>query len=146
MKTKLLKTSVLLLSFLLLFGCTPKNNEPVVDPNQDTNAAGTILAGADEAKKITLADVVSIELYDLEGNLTEKEVDKEAVVKAFNESMIDDTAYIEMLTGYRMDIHLQDDSTITLTSYGDTTKVVGTRGETTYHLISPELAKILLDK
>ncbi|MDF2613061.1 MAG: hypothetical protein K0S71_847 [Clostridia bacterium] len=144
MKMKLSKISFILLSALLLFGCSPQVSESPADPAQDNNAAGIILAGADQAKNISVENVESVQLFDLDGNSVEKEVDKETVVKAFNDSMIDDTSYIEMIAGYRMVITLKDASAITITSYGDETRVVASTKDTTYHLISPELAKILL--
>ena len=147
MKTKLLKMCTILLTTALLFGCSPTNNSPEAPAEQpDNNAAGAILAGADQAKNINAEDVVSIELYDLEDKEVEKELDTQAIVEAFNKSSIDDTAYIAMITGYRMVISLKDNTTISLSSYGDDSRVVAATENASYHLISPELAEILLDK
>lgn len=146
MKIKFSKMTIVLLSALLLFGCTPEAPEPAPTSNQDSNAAGIVLAGADLAKNIKSDDVKSIQLFDLEGNDVDKELNQESVIKAFNDSVIDDTSYIEMIAGYKMVITLKDASVITITSYGDETRVVASTKDTTYHLISPELAKILLNK
>ncbi len=145
MKTKFSKLCVILLSGLLLFGCTSRNTEPLPEVDQDNNAAGIILVGADQAKNINVNDVESIKLYDLEDTLIEKDLDKQTIVKAFNESVIDDTFYITMITGYRMVITLKNNDTITITSYGDDSRVVAASETMTYHLISPTLATILLD-
>lgn len=146
MKRKFTNTCVLFLSGLLLFGCASASNEPIQQPNQDANPAGIVLEGADQEKNITVDEVASIELYDIEDKLIEKEVNIEAAVDAFNASMIDDTFYIQMITGYKMVITLVDGNTINLTSYGSEDRVVASGKDFSYHLISPELGKILLDK
>ncbi|MFT9495372.1 hypothetical protein [Anaerosolibacter sp.] len=146
MKRKLSTIIVIVVSGLMLFGCAESKGSTADQPDPNSNPAGIILAGADQQKNISTEDVKSIERYDLEGKLVNSELNKEEVVKAFNDSMIDDTSYIEMITGYRMVITLKDGGKVTITSYGDETRVVAMVRDTTYHLISPEIAKILLNK
>lgn len=121
----------------------------VDEPNGDAAnpAAGIVLAGADEAKKIDVTTIKTIQLFDLDGKSVEKTFSEDeitAIGTAFNDSMIDDIAYIEMIAGYSMDITLDNDQVIHFTSYGDETRVVATTNGTTYHLICPEIGKILL--
>jgi hypothetical protein len=127
----------------------PTVTESIINtPTGDAiDSALDIVAGADEAKKIDISTIKTIQVYDLEGNLVKEISEKEeiaAVGTAYNESMIDDISYIEMITGYTMDIALANDQIIHITSYGDETRVVATVNEMTYHLICPEIAKILL--
>ncbi|WP_070000877.1 hypothetical protein [Cellulosilyticum sp. I15G10I2] len=145
MKIKFPKIHIVLLSGLLLFGCAPRDTEPIPPINQDNNAAGIILEGADQAKNINVEDVESVTLYDLEDNIVEKDLDKQDIVKAFNDSMIDDTSYITMITGYKMVISLRNNTEIQIISYGDDSRVVASTETMSYHLISPDLAKILLE-
>lgn len=118
-------------------------------PAGDTSAddiAGIIHVDAMKQKEIALDQIKTIELYDLEGNLilAFKEEEVKDIVAAFNNSLIDDTSYIEMITGSRMVISFNDDTTISLTSYGSDTHVVAGGERFNAHLISPELAKLLL--
>lgn len=146
MKRKISTIIVIVVSGLMLFGCAQNKGDIADQPDPNSNPAGIVLAGADQQKNISSEDVKSIELYDLDGKLVSDELNKEEIVKAFNDSMIDDTSYIQMITGYRMVVTLKDDGQINISSYGDETRVVAMVRDTTYHLISPELAKILLDK
>ncbi|MDF2545382.1 MAG: hypothetical protein K0R93_280 [Anaerosolibacter sp.] len=146
MKRKFSTIIVVVVSGLMLFGCAQSKGDIADQPDPNSNPAGIVLAGADQEKNISLEDVKTIELYDLDGKLVNGELNKEEIVKAFNDSMIDDTSYIQMITGYRMVITLKDDGQINISSYGDETRVVAMVRDTTYHLISPELAKILLGK
>lgn len=158
--------SILALSLMLIaVSCTSNKNvtnapsqtqEPTSveasaspDPNADAPnpAAGIVQAGADEAKQIDVTTIKSIELFDLDNNKVEKSfTDDEiaAIGKAYNESMIDDISYIEMLAGYSMDITLTTGQVIHITSYGNENNVVATTDGVTYHLICPEIGKILL--
>lgn len=129
---------------MLLSACSPKAPLPSPEPTQEDMAAGIILKGADEAKNIRIEDVEKVELYDLEGNVKDTDLDKTEIVNAFNASMIDDTSYIEMISGSILVISFKDDKRLTITSYGDDTRIVASTETQTYHLISPELAKILL--
>ncbi|PKM96250.1 MAG: hypothetical protein CVU84_00615 [Firmicutes bacterium HGW-Firmicutes-1] len=128
----------------------PLIDEPVIEEkNTDTvdPAAGIILAGADEAKQIDISSIKSIELFDLDNTLVEKtftETEVATLGNAYNESMIDDISYIEMLAGYSMIITLDTDQTIHITSYGNENNIVATTNGTTYHLICPEIGKLLL--
>ncbi|MBC7958270.1 MAG: hypothetical protein H7X94_00250 [Vallitaleaceae bacterium] len=108
---------------------------------------GMVLAGADEEKKIDLSTIKSIELFDLDGVKVEKnysEAEMTAIGTSYNDSSIDDIAYIEMITGYTMVITLDNDQTIRMTSFGDENHVVATTKDLTYNLICPEIGKILL--
>lgn len=127
----------------------PIVDEPIVDePTGDAaDPSKMILAGADEAKQIDVATIKTIALFDLDGKDLEKTFSADEITTigtAYNNSMIDDISYIEMLAGYSMDITLDNDQVIHLTSYGDENHVVATTNGTTYHLICPEIGKILL--
>lgn len=148
MKRKFSTIIVIVVSGLMLFGCTQSKGNIADQPDPNNNPAGIVLAGADQQKNIKVEDVKSIELYDLDGKLV-KDVSKEeinGIVKAFNDSVIDDISYIEMIAGYTMVITLNDDGKITITSYGNEDRVVAMVRDTTYHLISPVLGRILLGK
>lgn len=147
MKKRSVKILALALGGLVLFGCVQGAPSTVDQQNNSGGAAGIVLAGADEEKNINLEDVKSIELYDLEGNKIDRtftEEDIKDVVDAWNASFIDDTSYIEMITGYRMVITLEGDNQINITSYGNKERIVATYKDTTYHLVCPEIAGILL--
>lgn len=140
-------TAILCMAFIFISAQTP--DTPPVDTNTAGDAAaGAILAGADQEKNIDLQNIKNIELYDLEGNLilTFEADEANSIIAAYNSSMIDDTGYIEMITGSRMVINFNDGKTINLTSYGSETHVVAGGENFSHHLISPALAKILLEK
>ncbi|MFZ5967380.1 MAG: hypothetical protein ACOYVK_09440 [Bacillota bacterium] len=149
MKKRFSTALVIVVSGLVLFGCAQANTEVPTQPDQNNNAAGIVLEGADQQKNIRQENVKSIQLYDLDGKSVEREFDEEEIsdiVKAFNDSMIDDTAYIEMIAGYTMIISLNNDAEIRITSYGNEERIIATVNSITYHLISPEIGKILLGK
>jgi len=115
--------------------------------------------GCEEAKNISsigasisLENVKSGELYSLENvklrDLTKEELKK--VIESFNNSPISDEFYIMMLTGNTLIINLNGGGKISFTSYGSETNVianVATKEKTaSYHLVCPEIAKILLSK
>jgi len=148
MKRKSTKILAIIISSLVLFGCAQSTVDNIDQPNQDNNPAGTVLAGAEKEKNIKFEDVKSIELYDIEGNPLEglyTEAFKKDVVEAWNDSWIDDTSYIEMITGYKMEITLKDNNVINITSYGNKDRIVATMNDTTYHLACPEIGEILLN-
>ncbi|MCX7922095.1 MAG: stalk domain-containing protein [Clostridia bacterium] len=105
-----------------------------------------------KVKQIGAGEVESIKLFNLEQKMV-KELSGDEVAKivgCYNESVIDDTSYIEMIAGNMMVIALKNGSAVTFTSYGSQTNVVA-GGELngdriTYHLICPEIAKMLLEK
>jgi len=148
MKRRSMKIVAVFISCLVLFGCAQSTVDNIDQPNQDNNSTGTVLAGAEKEKNIKFEDVKSIQLYDIEGNPLERlytEEFKRDVVEAWNDSWIDDTSYIEIITGYKMVITLKDDNTINIISYGNKERIVATMNDTTYHLACPEIGEILLD-
>lgn len=148
-----LKNLVILLLVLVPFfvACSlnAKDDEELINPDVNGDpSTGTILAGADAAKAVDLENVKSIKLYDLEENIVDKEFSNEEIskiIKAYNESMIDDTMYIEMITGNKMVVSFKDGATITFTSYGDENHVVANGEDFSYHLICPYIGKLLLE-
>ncbi len=148
MKRPIYLVAVAILSMSLFIGCAPSSgNTP--QPPQDTSGSRLILSEAMAQKNIKLEDVKSIELYDLDDKPVGKpftDEDIKNIMIAYNESMIDDTSYIKMITGYRMIITLKNDKKVNLTSYGAEDRVVVGGDDFSYHLISPELANILLNK
>ncbi len=157
------KIKIAVLAFnLMIFsvGCTSPSPKVVQDlPTEEPTTeaavgdaaidplAGIVLVGADEAKKIDLTTIKTIQLFDIDGIAVEKTFSAEeitAIGQAYNDSMIDDISYIAMISGYTMDITLNTDQVIHMTSYGDDTRIVATTNDTTYHLICPEIGKILL--
>jgi hypothetical protein len=154
---------ILALSIPLLTGCNPSNepapqkqqkkppqsNSSVSQPTQGNSDTRLILPDAMEEKKINLENVKTIELYELDGKKLDTQFTSDEItniVKAYNESIIDDTSYIEMITGKRMVIGFKDGKKINIISYGNAERVVASGENFNYHLISPELAKILLAK
>jgi outer membrane murein-binding lipoprotein Lpp len=133
----------------LLSGCGQQVKSNDVSPVQDNGGARLILPQAMEQKAIKLENVQSIKLYSLEGNVinksfTDKEI--EDIVSSYNKSQIDDTSYIESITGNRMVISFKDATKINIHSYGSETYVVASGEKITYHLAAPEIAAILLKK
>ena len=148
---KIISTAlVLIVSGAVLAGCAQSSADigPEPDPNSNP-AAGIILEGADMEKNINLEDVRAIKLFDLDGNAIDREFSQEEVsdiVKAFNDSVMDDSSYIQMIAGKTMVITLNDNSEIRIISYGEETRIVATVNDMTYHLISPEIGKLLLEE
>lgn len=73
----------------------------------------------------------------------------ETVMKSFNESVIDQNPYIEMIAGNNLKIYLNDGKTINIISYGSKTNVVATffysdGNSKTYHLEASQIAQLLL--
>lgn len=113
-----------------------------VDPS-----LGIVAEGADEAKQIDIAAINNIQLFDLDGKAIEKAFSEDEIAsigKSYNESIIDDISYVQMISGYTMEITLANDQIIHITSYGDENHIVATTNDITYHLICPEIGKILL--
>jgi hypothetical protein len=144
-------TSILaaVITTALLSGCAQQAKPKDVNPVQGNGGARLVLPQAMEQKAIKLENVQSIKLYDLEGNLisksfTGKEV--EDIVASYNKSQIDDTSFIESITGNRMVIIFKDTTKISIHSYGSETYVVAAGEKATYHLAAPEIAAILLKK
>lgn len=147
---------------LLLTGCAandpaigseePPKGVAVGEPNP---AAGTSPTLDDEAGKAmqrekSIEGIVSITLKDLDGKDVDRTFSAEEISeieKAFNESYIMDTAYIEMIAGNTMTIALEDGREVFITSYGEENFIVARIGEgATYHLGCPVIGKILLEE
>lgn len=97
-------------------------------------------------------DVKAIELYDIDGKKI-SEFPKEEyskIISYLNSSKISNDPHILMLTGSIMKIIFNDSSEISFSSYGSETNCVVSgkyKGKDfNYHLVSPEIAKILLGK
>lgn len=106
----------------------------------------------DDDWKIDPEDVKKIELLSLEGyKVKEFDDDKEIekLIDSFNNSKVDERAFIEMIAGNTMMIETRDFN-IRITSYGSDTNVVATMEKDelyyTKHLICPEIAKLLLEE
>lgn len=118
------------------------------EPTGDAaDPSSIVLEGADEAKKIDITAIKTIEMFDIDGNKVEKTFSEDEILSigtAYNESMINDISYIQMIAGYSMDVTLDDGQILHFTSYGDENNVIATTNDITYHLICPEIGKILL--
>lgn len=96
-------------------------------------------------------DIMDITLFSLMDEKIKTYASEEyaAIVEAFNNAKIDDSFYIEMITGNKLVINLKDGSAIQMTSYGSKTNIVAIKrrpdGEAqSWHLVCPEIANILL--
>ncbi len=155
MKKAIILIIVLAVSTALLAVYAQNNRPDATVPPQNSIAPGEssdmrlVLPEAMEEKSISLADVKSIELLNLEGQPAGRKFSTEEIsdlVKVYNAAVIDDIAYIEMIAGNRMVITFKDETIINITSYGSDTHIVASGENMNYHLISPEIAKILLEK
>lgn len=76
------------------------------------------------------------------------ETDKEKIIKSFNEATIDSNMYVEMITGNVLKVTMNNGYVLTFTSYGSNTNVIvkfEKDGDSrTFHLVAPDIAKILL--
>ncbi len=147
---------------LLLTGCavespTVPSEEPpkgvaVGEPNPAAGTSPTLDEEAGKAmqREKSIEGIVGITLKDLEGKSVDRTFSAEEaaeIEKAFNDSYIMDTAYIEMIAGNTMTIALEDGREVFITSYGDENFIVARIGEgATYHLGCPLIGKILLEE
>lgn len=160
MKYTLGKLSVvLLISAVLLAGCGKDNNgvnnnqTGLPDTTNDMSTSTSPKLGEEQAKamkqEITIGDIESILIKDLEGNEVERffgPEDKLLIKRAFNDSFIMDTAYIEMITGNTMTIYLEDGREVNIHSYGQEDYIVASiDGGPTYHLGCNLIGTILLE-
>lgn len=97
-------------------------------------------------------DVKIIELYDIDGKKV-RDISKDEypkIIGYLNSSKISNDAHILMITGNVMKITFKDNSELNFSSYGSETNCVVSgkyKGkEFNYHLVSPEIAKLLLEK
>lgn len=118
-------------------------NGEVVD---STNAAAT------KEKWITMdtSTVTKMELFTLD-QVKVKDViglEKDDIMKSFNEATIDQNSYIEMITGNILKVTTSDGHVLTFTSYGSDTNVIVNfekDGESrSFHLVAPVIAQTLL--
>lgn len=100
---------------------------------------------------ISLDDVSDIALFNLmdEKIKTYAREEYPALIEAFNNAKIDDSFYIMLITGNKLVISLEDGTAIQMTSYGSETNIVALMSKpdgeaSSWHLVSPEIAKILL--
>ena len=91
-----------------------------------------------------LLNLDQVKLRDIIGN------EKDQIMQSFNEATIDPNSYIKMIAGNILKVTTNDGYLITFTSYGSETNVIANfeKGgiNTTHHLISPVIAKTLLQK
>lgn len=173
MKTKLI--CGLLLSGMLVFtGCnSSKVDEHVYqeDANSTTEETTTPSAEAPEgttaeaiedantstgkidaevAKQVDVDKVEAFQLIDIEGNSVEKSFSQEEIatfIEALNTSEISNDAYILMLAGNSLTISLDNEETVTITSYGDEDHIIASYSQGySFHLVCPEIGKLLLGK
>jgi hypothetical protein len=122
-----------------------------------TNVHGEIKDAPKTIKSVGAAispeDITDISLYNLmdEKIKTYAREEYAAIAEAFNNARIDDSFYIMILAGNKLTISLKDGTTIQITSYGSETNIVaiksGPDGKAqSWHLICPEIAKILLSE
>ena len=139
---------ILTLSVGVLAGCTSSGSTPKNSP-EDISSINLNIDEAMKEKEIKLEDVKSIELFDLDNKAIDKSFGEDEIkdiITAYNASMITHDSYIMMISGKQMRITLKDDTMINIHSYGSPTHVVASGENISYHLNSPEIAKILLDK
>jgi len=127
------------------------------EPNPSAPDSGDLASGTspkldeDAARAMqfdkAIDNIASITLRDIEGNVVDRTFSESEIAdiqKAYNESFIMDTAYIEMITGYTMTIILEDGREVFIHSYGDPVFIVATFDGTTYHLGCELIAGILI--
>lgn len=100
---------------------------------------------------IDVEEVTAITLTDLEDNTVKEFVpdEFEFIVDAFNNAVIDDSFYIEMIMGNKMTITLKDGGSVNIISYGSKTNIVASISlpdgtAQSYHLVCPEIAAYLV--
>ena len=139
---------ILTLSVGVLAGCTSSGSTPK-NSTEDISSINLNIDEAMKEKEIKLEDLKSIELLDLDNKVIDREFGEDEIkdiITAYNASMITHDSYIMMISGKQMRITLKDDTMINIHSYGSPTHVVASGENMSYHLNSPEIAKILLDK
>ncbi|WP_455715798.1 hypothetical protein, partial [Anaerosporobacter sp.] len=75
--------------------------------------------------------------------------DKENIINSFNEATIDPNMYIEMITGNMLKVTMNEGYVLTFTSYGSKSNVIVKFEKDddlrTFHIVAPDIAKILLE-
>ncbi len=131
---------VALLSVVLFIGCGKSGGDTKLEEPQRLEV------------KIDYKDVKTIELYDLDQKKVREfsKEEHEKIVDYVNSSKTTNNPHIEMITGNIMKVTFNDNSELNFSSYGSETNcVVGGKykgKDFNHHLISPEIAKILLEK
>ncbi len=137
---------ILTLSASLLAGCANTEAAPKDQP-EDISGIHLNIDEAMKEKEINFENVKSVEMFDLDDKQIDIHYDEKGIkdiATAYNESEITYDPYVMMISGKQMRITLKDDTTINIHSYGSTTHVVASGENISYHLISPEIAEILL--
>ena len=92
--------------------------------------------------KMVLFTLDQVKVKDIIG------IEKEDIMKSFNEATIDQNSYIAMITGNTLTVTTNDGYILTFTSYGSNTNVIVNfekDGESrSFHLVAPMIAKTLL--
>jgi hypothetical protein len=130
-----------------------------LDRNDIKEVIGEIKDDADNsplkgyALSIDPKDIKSIKLASAIDTSKIKELDSSEFIKIagfLNTSKVDESPYIEMITGNRVEITFNNGSEIELLSYGSTSNIIANGmidGKNfSLQLIAPDLAKMLLDK
>lgn len=125
-----------------------------INSEQVTKVVGDVVGVTTKEKWMTMdtTTATKMELYNIEQvklrDLTQLE--KDTVIKSFNEATIDQNAYIEMITGNLLRVSLSDGYIVTFTSYGSQTNVIANFAKDgdnrSFHLVAPEISKLLLQK
>jgi len=101
-----------------------------------------ITMDASTVTKMELFTLDQVKVKDMIG------IEKEDIMKSFNEATIDPNSYIEMITGNTLTVTTNDGYVLTFTSYGSDTNVIVVfekDGEArSFHLVAPVIAKALL--
>lgn len=123
-----------------------------ISSTQVTKVVGDVINVTSKEKWVTmdattvtnmeLSNIAQIKVRDL------TQLEKDTVIKAFNEATIDPNSFIEMITGNLLKVTLNDGYVVTFTSYGSQTNVIANFAKDgdnrTFHLVAPEIAKLLL--
>jgi hypothetical protein len=116
--------------------------------NQPDRIFGTFFDD-EEVVQINADDILSVELFDITGNKIKEIDDFYQIAGYYNTAKITHDPYILMLAGNMMKITLKNGS-LNFTSYGSPKNVVASGiidGENySFHLISPNIAELLLGK
>lgn len=103
--------------------------------------------------KLNVDEIESIGLYSLDGELLLeiKTEQYQEIANSFNNAKVDNSSYIEMIIEPTILIKLNDGKHIFIHSYGSETNIVATIKDendqvlSSEHLITPEIAKIIID-
>jgi len=87
-----------------------------------------------------------MELYSIDQEKIRScsEAEIKTVIESFNQATIDPGFYIQMIAGRVLKISFKDGDEVVFTSYGSKTNVIAKINSKSYHLVAPEIAKLLL--